>query len=66
MSLDVGKVKHYCSNITKDTANNIGCHIDNLCVTHVMIAEDFCFMAQGIAALQLLIIHISFDYSVRK
>ena len=35
--------------------SQIGCHIDNVCVNHVMYADDICLMAPSPAALQKLI-----------
>ena len=35
--------------------SKIGCHIDNLCMNHVMYADDICLMAPSPASLQELI-----------
>ena len=35
--------------------SKVGCSIDNLCMTHVMYADDICLMAPSPAALQELI-----------
>ena len=35
--------------------SQIGCHLDNVCVNHVMYADDICLMAPSPAALQKLI-----------
>ena len=50
--------------------SQIGCHIDNVCVNHVMYADDIClmavpFMASSPAALQKLI-NIGYDFSVQN
>ena len=42
--------------------SQIGCHIDSLCVNHVMYADDICLMAPSPAALQKLI-NNCYDYS---
>ena len=39
------------------------CSIDNLCMNHVMYADDICFMAPSPAALQKLI-NLCYDFSV--
>ena len=43
----------------------VGCYIDNLCMNHVMYADDICLMALSPAALQELI-DICFDFSVQN
>ena len=43
--------------------SKVGCSIDNLCMNHVMYADDICFMALSPAALQELI-NICYDFSV--
>ena len=43
----------------------IGCHIDNVCVNHVMYADDICLMAPSPAALQKLI-NICYDFSIQN
>ena len=43
----------------------IGCYIDNLCMNHVMYADDICLMAPSPAAFQELI-HIYYDFSVQN
>ena len=45
--------------------SQIGCHIDNVCVNHVMYADDICLMAPSPTALQKLI-HICFDFSIQN
>ena len=45
--------------------SQIGCHIDNVCVNHVMYADDICLMAQSHAALQKLI-NICYDFSIQN
>ena len=45
--------------------SQIGCHIDSLCVNHVMYADDICLMAPCPAALQKLI-NICYDYSMQN
>ena len=35
-------VDHLSDNLIK---SKIGCHIDNLCMNHVMYADDICLMA---------------------
>ena len=45
--------------------SKVGCSIDNLCMNHVMYADDICFMAPSPAALQELI-NICYDFSVRN
>ena len=45
--------------------SQIGCHIDSLCVNHVMYADDICLMAPSPAALQKLI-NICYDYSMQN
>ena len=44
---------------------NVGCHITNLCMNHVMYADDICLMAPSAAALQELI-DICYDFSVQN
>ena len=39
------------------------CHIDNVCVNHVMYTDDICLMAQSPAVLQKLI-NICYDFSI--
>ena len=43
----------------------VGCYIDNLCMNHVMYADDICLMAPSPAALQELI-DICYDFSVQN
>ena len=43
----------------------VGCYIDNLCINHVMYADDICLMAPSPAALQELI-DICYDFSVQN
>ena len=43
----------------------IGCHIDNLCMNHVMYADDICLMAPSPASLQELI-DICYDFNVQN
>ena len=45
--------------------SQIGCHIDNVCVNHVMYADDICLMTHSPAALQKLI-NICFDFSIQN
>ena len=45
--------------------SQIGCHIDSLCVSHVMYADDICLMAPSPAALQKLI-NICYDFSMQN
>ena len=45
--------------------SQIGCHIDSLCVNHVMYADDICLMAPSPAAL-LKLINICYDYSMQN
>ena len=45
--------------------SQIGCQIDNVCVNHVMYADDICLMAPSPAALQKLI-NISYDFSLQN
>ena len=45
--------------------SQIGCHIDSLCVNHVMYADDICLMAPSPAALQKLI-NICYDFSMQN
>ena len=45
--------------------SQIGCHIDSLCVNHVMYADDICLLAPSPAALQKLI-NICYDYSMQN
>ena len=45
--------------------SKVGCSIDNLCMNHVMYADDICLMAPSPAALQELI-NICYDFSVRN
>ena len=45
--------------------SKVGCSIDNLCMHHVMYADDICLMAPSPAALQELI-NIYKDFSVRN
>ena len=45
--------------------SKVGCSIDNLCMNHVMYADDICLMALSLAALRELI-HICYDFSVRN
>ena len=42
-----------------------GCHIDNLCMNHVMYADDICLMAPSPVSLQELI-DICYDFSVQN
>ena len=43
----------------------IGCQIDNVCINHVMYADDNCLMAPSPAALQKLI-NICYDFSLQN
>ena len=43
----------------------VGCYIDNLCMNHVMYADDICLMVPSPAALQELI-DICYDFSVQN
>ena len=43
----------------------IGCHIDSLCVNHVMYADDICLIVPSPAALQKLI-NICYDFSMQN
>ena len=43
----------------------VGCYIDNLCMNHVMYADDICLMAPSPAAWQELI-DICYDFSVQN
>ena len=45
--------------------SQIGCQIGNVCVKHVMYADDICLMAPSTAALQKLI-NICYDFSVQN
>ena len=45
--------------------SKVRCSIDNLCMNHVMYADDICLMAPSPAALQELI-NICYDFSVRN
>ena len=45
--------------------SKIGCHIDNLCMNHVMYADDICLMATSPASLQELI-DICYDFRVQN
>ena len=45
--------------------SQIGCHIDSLCVNHVMYDDDICLMAPSPAALQKLI-NICYDFSMQN
>ena len=45
--------------------SQIGCQIDNVCVNHVMYADDICLMAPSPAALQKLI-KICYDFSLQN
>ena len=45
--------------------SQIGCQIDNVCVNHVMYADDICLMAPSPAALQKLI-NICYDFSLQN
>ena len=45
--------------------SQIECHIDSLCVSHVMYADDICLMAPCPAALQKLI-NICYDFSMQN
>ena len=45
--------------------SQIGCQIDNVCVNHVMYADDICLMAPSPAALQNLI-NICYDFSLQS
>ena len=45
--------------------SKIGCHIDNLCMDHVMYADDICLMAPSPASLQELI-DICYDPSIQN
>ena len=45
--------------------SQIGCQIDNVCVNHVMYADDICLMAPSPAALQKLI-NICYDVGLRN
>ena len=42
----------------------VGCYINNLCMNHIMYADDICLMAPSPAALQELI-DICYDFSVQ-
>ena len=48
--------------------NKIGSHIDNLCMNHIMCADDSCLMALSPASLQELIdiCYIIYDFSVQN
>ena len=45
--------------------SQIGCHIEHVCVNHVMYVDDICLMAPSPAALQKLI-NIGYDFSVQN
>ena len=45
--------------------NEIECHIDNVCVNHVMYADDTCLMAPRPTSLQKLI-NICYDFSLQN
>ena len=45
--------------------SKVGCSIDNICMNHVMYADDICLMAPSPAALQELI-NICYDFSIRN
>ena len=45
--------------------SQIGCHLDNVCVNHVMYADDICLTAPSPAALQKLI-NICYDFSIQN
>ena len=45
--------------------SQIGCHIDNVCVNHIMYADDIRLMAPSPAALQKLI-NICYDFSIQN
>ena len=45
--------------------SKVGCSIDNLCMNHVMYADDICLMAPSPAAL-LVIINICYDFRVQN
>ena len=45
--------------------SKIECHIDNLCMNHVMYADDICLMAPSPASLQELI-DICYDLSIQN
>ena len=42
-----------------------GCHIYNICMNHVMYADDICLMAPSPASLQELI-DICYDFSIQN
>ena len=44
-------------------ASRIGCHISNICISHVFYADDLCSMAPCAIALQELL-NICYRYSV--
>ena len=45
--------------------SQIGCQIDNVCVNHVMYADDICLMAPSPEALQKLI-NNCYDFSLQS
>ena len=45
--------------------SQIRCHINNVCVNHVMYADDICLMTPSPTALQKLI-NICFDFSIQN
>ena len=56
----------YVNNLSdKLVQSKFGCSIDNLCMNHVMYADDICLNAPSPAALQGLI-NICYDFSVRN
>ena len=56
----------YVDNLSdKIVVSKVGCSIDNVCMNHVMYADDICLMAPSHAALQELI-NICYDFSVQN
>ena len=44
----------------------VGCYIDNLCINHVMYADDICLMVPSPAAYLPELIDICYDFSVQN
>ena len=57
----------YVDNLSQDIAMcTSGCYIDDQCINHVMYADDICLLAPSAIGLQLRMLDLCFDFSIRN